>query len=166
MKAKRSVKGMLISACVLLVMVVSVILGGIAIWGIKSSTSMAIEEYKIAMNDGYNSEIKSEVQSVIHVLNTEYDRVQSGEITEEEAKENAKEIVRGMRYREDESGYFWIDDTDYVLVMHPILADQEGNNRYELEDQNGVMIIQEIMKVCQSAEKGDLTNSILRSRTE
>ena len=154
MKAKRSVKGMLISACVLLVMVVSVILGGIAIWGIKSSTSMAIEEYKIAMNDGYNSEIKSEVQSVIHVLNTEYDRVQSGEITEEEAKENAKEIVRGMRYREDESGYFWIDDTDYVLVMHPILADQEGNNRYELEDQNGVMIIQEIMKVCQSAEKG------------
>ena len=84
MKAKRSVKGMLISACVLLVMVVSVILGGIAIWGIKSSTSMAIEEYKIAMNDGYNSEIKSEVQSVIHVLNTEYDRVQSGEITEEE----------------------------------------------------------------------------------
>ncbi len=50
--------------------------------------------------------------------------------------------------------YFWIDDTDYVLVMHPILADQEGNNRYELEDQNGVMIIQEIMKVCQSAEKG------------
>lgn len=154
MKAKRSVKGMLISACVLLVMVVSVILGGIAIWGIKSSTSMAIEEYKVAMNDGYNSEIKSEVQSVIHVLNTEYDRVQSGEITEEEAKENAKEIVRGMRYREDESGYFWIDDTDYVLVMHPILADQEGNNRYELEDQNGVMIIQEIMKVCQSAEKG------------
>ena len=154
MQAKRSVKGMLISACVLLVMVVSVILGGIAIWGIKSSTSMAIEEYKIAMNDGYNSEIKSEVQSVIHVLNTEYDRVQSGEITEEEAKENAKEIVRGMRYREDESGYFWIDDTDYVLVMHPILADQEGNNRYELEDQNGVMIIQEIMKVCQSAEKG------------
>lgn len=154
MKAKRSVKGMLISACVLIVMVVSVILGGIAIWGIKSSTSMAIEEYKTAMNDGYNSEIKSEVQSVIHVLNTEYDRVQSGEITEEEAKENAKEIVRGMRYREDESGYFWIDDTDYVLVMHPILADQEGNNRYELEDQNGVMIIQEIMKVCQSAEKG------------
>lgn len=154
MKAKKSVKGMLIGTCVLLVMVVSVILGGIAIWGIKSSTSMAIEEYKTAMNDGYDAEIKSEVQSVIHVLNTEYSRVQSGEITEEEAKENAKEIVRGMRYREDESGYFWIDDTDYVLVMHPILPDQEGNNRYELEDQNGVMIIQEIMKVCQSAEKG------------
>ena len=51
MKAKRSVKGMLISTCVLLVMVVSVILGGIAIWGIKSSTSMAIEAAKKALQD-------------------------------------------------------------------------------------------------------------------
>lgn len=59
-----------------------------------------------------------------------------------------------MRYRDDRSGYFWIDDTDYNLVMHPILAEQEGNNRYDLEDQNGVMIIQEIMKVCNSADGG------------
>ena len=59
-----------------------------------------------------------------------------------------------MRYRDDQSGYFWIDDTDYILIMHPVLSEQEGNNRYELEDQDGVMIIQEIMKVCQSADKG------------
>ena len=38
--------------------------------------------------------------------------------------------------------------------MHPILPESEGENRYALEDQNGIMIIQEIMKVCQSAEKG------------
>lgn len=56
-----------------------------------------------------------------------------------------------MRYREDGSGYMWIDDTDYNLVMHPILPDQEGNNRYDLTDQNGVKIIQNIMK---SADAG------------
>ncbi len=59
-----------------------------------------------------------------------------------------------MRYRDDASGYFWIDDTDYILVMHPILVDQEGAYRFELEDPNGVMIIQQIMKTCQSEEKG------------
>ena len=59
-----------------------------------------------------------------------------------------------MRYGDAGDGYFWIDDTDYNLVMHPILPDQEGNNRYDLEDQNGVMIIQEIMKVAQSADGG------------
>ena len=47
-----------------------------------------------------------------------------------------------MRYGDDGSGYFWIDNTDYILVAHPILGEQEGNNRYDLEDQNGVKIIQ------------------------
>jgi methyl-accepting chemotaxis protein len=55
-----------------------------------------------------------------------------------------------MRYRDDGSGYMWIDDTDYILVMHPILPENEGNNRYDLEDQNGVMIIQNIMKAAEA----------------
>lgn len=71
-------------------------------------------------------------------------------MTETEAINRAKETLRAMRYREDGSGYLWIDDTDYNLVMHPILPEQEGNNRYELEDQNGVMIIPKIMKAAQA----------------
>ena len=114
-----------------------------SIFSIRNTTNMALTEYESAMDSGYNTEIKSEVQTVIAVLQAEYDKSQAGELTEEEAKAEAKEIVRAMRYRDDGSGYFWIDDTDYNLVMHPILAEQEGNNRYDLEDQNGVMIIQE-----------------------
>ena len=73
---------------------------------------MALTEYESAMDSGYNTEIKSEVQTVIAVLQAEYDKSQAGELTEEEAKAEAKEIVRAMRYRDDGSGYFWIDDTD------------------------------------------------------
>lgn len=106
------------------------------------------------MNEGYKAEIKSQVQSTMTVLEAEYNRYQAGEKTEEQAKYDAKEIIRAMRYRDDRSGYFWIDDTDYILVMHPILVDKEGDYRYELEDPNGVMIIQQIMKTCQGPEKG------------
>lgn len=140
--------------CLLLVLFTSVVLGATSIFSIKSTTDMAVSEYENAMDAGYDTEIKSEVQTVIAVLQAEYDRFQSGELTEEEAKEEAKEIVRAMRYRDDGSGYFWIDDTDYNLVMHPILVEQEGTNRYELEDQNGVMITQEVIKVCTGAEGG------------
>lgn len=140
--------------CLLLVLFTSVVLGATSIFSIKSTTDMAVSEYENAMDAGYDTEIKSEVQTVIAVLQAEYDRFQSGELTEEEAKEEAKEIVRAMRYRDDGSGYFWIDDTDYNLVMHPILVEQEGTNRYELEDQNGVMITQEVIKTCTSAEGG------------
>ena len=151
---RRSVKHTLTMTCLMLVLLASLLLGATSIFSIRNTTNMALTEYESAMDSGYNTEIKSEVQTVIAVLQAEYDKSQAGELTEEEAKAEAKEIVRAMRYRDDGSGYFWIDDTDYNLVMHPILAEQEGNNRYDLEDQNGVMIIQEIMKVCNSADGG------------
>lgn len=44
----------------------------------------------------------------------------------------------------------YVDDTDYNLVMHPVLSDQEGDNRYDLTDKNGTKIIQKIMKTAES----------------
>ena len=129
-------------------------IGGNAVFSIKSMAISAYDTYEKTVDEGYNTEIKSQVQSTISILQNEYDKYKAGEKTEEQAKNDAKESIRVMRYREDQSGYFWIDDTEYTLIMHPILSEQEGNNRYELEDQNGIMIIQEIMKVCQSEDKG------------
>lgn len=150
----KSVKMSLMSLCMGNVVLACLIIGIVAIVSIRSTTNMAVEDYENAMNDGYNQEIKSQVQSVITILQAEYDKYESGELSEKEAKEEAAEIVRTMRYGDEGGGYFWIDDTDYNLVMHPILPDQEGDNRYELEDQNGIMIVQEIMKAAQSADGG------------
>lgn len=150
----KSLKTTLVGICVLMGAIICVVIGLIGIITVKSISNDAYEKYATAKDEGYRTEIKSEVQSVLTILQAEYDKAESGKMTEREAKKEAAEIVRSMRYRDDGSGYFWIDDSDYTLVMHPILQDQEGTNRYELEDQNGVMIIQEIMKVCQSSEGG------------
>lgn len=150
----KSLKTTLVLVCAALGIVIGVVVGLIGVLTIKNISTDAYDEYAKAMDEGYRTEIKSQVQSVLAILQREYDKAASGELTEEEAKQEAAEIVRAMRYRDDDSGYFWIDDKEYTLIMHPILPEQEGNNRYDLEDQNGVMIIQEIMKVCQSADKG------------
>lgn len=130
----------------MIALVVSVTISTVAIYYIRSSTDMAYSNYENAMNHGYNTEIKSQVQSSLAVIEYYYNRYKAGELTETQAKNEAKEAVRKMRYRDDGSGYMWIDASDYTLVMHPILPQNEGQNRYTLEDQNGVMIIQEIMK--------------------
>lgn len=150
----RSLKTTLILVCSILGIIIGVAVGMIGVMTIRNISNDAYDQYVDAMDSGYRTEIKSQVQSVQTVLQAQYDRAAAGEMSEEQAKEEAKEIVRAMRYRDDKSGYFWIDDKDYTLIMHPILSEQEGTNRYGLEDQNGVMIIQEIMKVCQSADKG------------
>lgn len=113
-----------------------------------------LDLYEDTMQEGYKTEIKSQVQSSIAMIKGYYDQYQSGKCTEEEAKTLAKEAVRNLRYRDDGSGYMWIDDMDYNLVMHPILTDKEGTNRYELTDQNGVKIIQNIVKTVEKGKGG------------
>lgn len=153
-KKRGSLRWSITILCLIVVVLTAAAIGLNGIISIKQVSSQSYQTYESAMNAGYELEIKSQVQCTMAVLQSEYDMAQSGTKTEEQAKKDASEIIRAMRYRDDQSGYFWIDDTDYTLIMHPILADQEGSNRKDLEDQNGVMIIQEIMKVCQSAEKG------------
>ncbi len=146
----KSIKKSLTIMCTAIVTITLLVLGTISIIGIKSTSSLALSNYDEAMYDGYKTEIKSQIQAGIAIVQYYYDLSKSGSLTETQAKTQAKEAIRVMRYRDDGSGYIWIDDTDYNLVMHPILAQQEGNNRYNLEDQNGVMIIQEIMKVAKA----------------
>lgn len=149
-KGFKSFKFTLMGFALLIVLLTSVGLGATGIYCLNQSMAGSKQGYETAMNDGYRTEIRSQVQSSIAVIQYYYNMSAEGVVTEEEAKTMAMETIRNMRYRDDASGYMWIDDTDYNLVMHPILPEQEGNNRYELEDQNGVMIIQSIMKSAQA----------------
>ena len=121
-----------------------VIIAAVVFTDIKATMKEVL--YDVTL-DSYKSVISSEVQSAISITENYYELAQSGEFPEAEAQKKAMEVIRSIRYGDDNSGYLWIDGTDYTLLMHPILPDQEGNNRYELTDQNDVKIIQEIMKV-------------------
>lgn len=152
------------------IMIVSVFITAfIGLMGVDKMNENGIQNYDGAMNDGYNNEIKTQVQTVISLISHYYQLSESGKITEEEAKEQALEAVRNMRYGVDydkdgvNDGYFWIDSTDYTLVMHPILTEQEGDNRKEIKDQNGVYILQNIMK---TAEKGGGFNEFYFTKSD
>ena len=113
--------------------------------------------------ESYKTEVKSEVQSAVSVVSYYYDMSKAGKLSELTAKNQALEALRNLRYGDDGSGYFWVDGTDYTLIMHPILPDQEGTNRYDLTDQNGVKIIQSIMK---SAEAGGGFNEFYFTKSD
>ena len=144
----------LLTVTIVLVLVEAVILTIASQVGLHQMSSMTDKYYNEAMNNGYRTEIKSEVQTAIAVCEDYYKQQQAGTMTEEQAKNAAKETIRHMRYRDDGTGYFWIDARDYTLVMHPVLTKKEGTNRKDLQDQNGVMIIQSIMNSTESGEGG------------
>lgn len=140
--------------CAIVVAVTAVSIGLNTVMSIRELSETSYSTYEKAMLDGYKLEIRSQVQSTLSIVQGEYDKFKAGEKTEEQAKKDAADIVRVMRYRDDQSGYFWIDATDYTLVMHPIKTEDEGKNRKDMQDQNGVMITQQVVKVCQGEDKG------------
>lgn len=148
---KKSLAKKISLAISFVVLITSMILIGISALSLNEMESRVESILYDTTLESYKTEIKSEIQSALTTVQHYYDEVQSGVVTEVEAKKQALETLRALRYGDKGDGYIWVDDTDYNLVMHPILPDQEGTNRYDLTDQNGVKIIQEIMKV---ADKG------------
>ena len=146
----RSLTGMFILIICIMVSVPTIGLACLGVYQMRQSMQESVELYETSMFDGYQMEIKSQVQGALAVIQSYYDRSQSGELTEEEAQEMARDAVRAMRYRDDASGYLWIDGADYTLVVHPILTEQEGDNRYDMTDQNGVKVTQNIVAAAQA----------------
>ena len=151
-KGIKSLAVMVILVVFMLMAVNSICLGGLGIYFLSQSMRESAEQYEDTKDQDYRTEIKSQVQSAISVVQGYYDQAAAGNLTEEEAKTRAMEAIRSMRYRDDESGYIWIDAVDGTLVMHPILSDQEGTNRIDMTDPNGVKITQGIIDAAESGE--------------
>lgn len=97
----------------------------------------------------YDNSIKSEVESVISLLDSYYDDIQSGIYSQEEGMKLAADKIRDLRYGED--GYFWVDQSDGVNIVL-LGSDTEGTNRMDTEDVTGYRMVEDF--ITSSVEKG------------
>ncbi len=91
----------------------------------------------------YDKNIKNQVENAKSVLNHFYNQYRNGVLTEKEAKRIAVEIIRNMTYGTD--GYFWIDDTNYKLILLPPNPENEGMDRGNLKDAKGKRMVRELV---------------------
>lgn len=150
----KSIRTIMIVYSVAIVFLVAIFLDTILMVSMKNMQDNSAISITNSRMKGYDDSVKYQVQNVITLLNTIYKQQTDGFLTEKQAKAQAINLIKGLRYADDNSGYFWIDSLDYTLIAHPILPQNEGQNRYKLEDKNGVMIIQTILKVVTESDEG------------
>ena len=151
----RSLKGKIILMNVLILTLVAAVLGTVSILELNKSNSEAVNQYEILLRDDYDKNIKNQVENVITLLDGIYNKQVSGELTEAQAKEQGKYLVKTLRYNTD--GYFWIDATDATLIAHPISPQIEGKNRIDETDKSGNKLIQNIISIA-TKEGGGFTD--------
>ena len=92
------------------------------------------------------------VESAHGVLGYYYEKSQSGDLTEAEAQEQAMHLVEGMRY--EETDYFWINDMQPVMIMHPYVKKLEGTDISDFKDPNGKRLFVEFVNVVKAKGAG------------
>lgn len=80
------------------------------------------------------NQVKSQVESAYSLL--AFYAAQAPTIGEEAAKKNALEAISSLRY--GDSGYFWVNDMDVTLLMHPFKPQLEGKSLKMATDPNGL----------------------------
>lgn len=140
-----SIKKQLMVIVSLVVLVSVGTLGAINLYFFNDIRSKTVESTETELFRNYDAKIKELVETAEGVLEKYNTLYEEGELTLEEAQNRAKEIIRVLRYGQDDVGYFWIDNEDYVNILLPPAPDAEGNSREDLQDTTGAYIVQELV---------------------
>ncbi|HEX4309942.1 MAG TPA: methyl-accepting chemotaxis protein [Acidobacteriaceae bacterium] len=84
----------------------------------------------------------------------QYHEEQIGALTEQQAQKNARDMLRVMRY--GDQNYLWINDLRPVMVMHPFKPELEGHDLSNLKDPQGISIFVEFVRLARQNGGGIL----------
>lgn len=88
-----------------------------------------------------------------HALIVHYGEMeQAGALSREDAQAAAKAAVKALRY--EQGDYFWINDYDARIIMHPIKPELEGKNLATFEDAEGTRLFSEFASTVKRAGAG------------
>jgi methyl-accepting chemotaxis protein len=128
---------------VLLVAVISIV--ALMSFSLKTTYEMQIREKQ--------QKTQHIVESAISLVDHFYQQYKSGSITETEAKSGATAAIEKLRY--NKTDYFWINDLDAIMIMHPIKPSLNGKNLYGLKDKEGKQFFKSFVDIVKAKGAGN-----------
>jgi methyl-accepting chemotaxis protein len=173
-----TIKLKLLLLVILAILTISVIIGFEAIYNIKAVSEENIKNYRTEAYKNKEDELKNYVSMAIKTAESYHKRTEpakikkevstylkdqtnfifsiieqeykhnKGVLSEQELKNRIKTIVSESRY--GKNGYFWINDTNAVIIDHPIKPQLNGKDLSNFKDKGGKKIFSEFVKVTES----------------
>ncbi len=98
------------------------------------------------------TELKHLTEFAVGIVKEEYEASQAGSVTAEEAKRRAAARIGKIRYGHKD--YFWINDLEPKMVMHPTKPELNGKSLVDFKDPNGVRLFVEFVNVVKRSGDG------------
>ncbi|MFO7727000.1 MAG: cache domain-containing protein [Desulfonatronovibrio sp.] len=72
--------------------------------------------------------------TALGVLDHYHQLEQKGDLTRQKAQDRALQIIKSMTFGNERQDYFWINDFEPRMIMHPFRPDLEGRNLAGIQD--------------------------------
>lgn len=124
----------------------------ISIIGLLTASSYLVwNEYQQSRQDRERL-VLNMVEVASSVLNWAYQFETSGKMPREEAQALAKASIAQMRYGKND--YFWINDMDVNIVMHPIKPELNGKSGSAIRDPKGLAVFVAVVEKVRKDKAG------------
>ncbi|MFW6428620.1 MAG: methyl-accepting chemotaxis protein [Desulfosalsimonas sp.] len=144
----KSIRQMSLRAKMVALSVCPVIAVALIVWAVSSNS----------LEKGIYGEKKEKTEELaevtLSILTDYHEKQKEGELTEEQAKNRAKEAVRSLRYGPQMKDYFWIQNSEPEIVMHPFSPDLEGENVSDMTDPDGLNLFVEFARKVENEGAG------------
>ncbi|WP_432408043.1 methyl-accepting chemotaxis protein [Wukongibacter sp. M2B1] len=144
-KIRWGIKNKILISLIGLSIVLTIILMFVSNLMIDRVKNQVIGKMDNQLREDYDVMVKSEVEIVVSMLEKINSKVQKGEISLSEGKELGADLIRGLKYGEDGSGYFWADTSKGINVAFLGDKEVEGKSRLNLQDTKGTYVIKEVI---------------------
>ncbi|RAH31966.1 cache domain-containing protein, partial [Vibrio vulnificus] len=85
------------------------------------------------------------VEAAVSLQQHYYQQEQAGRFTREEAQTQAKAAISQLRYEKED--YFWINDDQPNMIMHPMKPQLNGKSLSAVKDPTGKALFVEMVSV-------------------
>ena len=139
----RSIASRIIALAIGSALIVTILLAGLFIVTIESSSRGQISALEKTLRDDYDLAIKQEVETAATLLAEVGVLRDSRELSAATGRNLAVTLLRSLRYGNE--GYFWADTPAGVNVVYPGHPEVEGTNRLDQVDVKGFALFKAII---------------------
>ncbi|WP_047391687.1 methyl-accepting chemotaxis protein [Chitinibacter sp. ZOR0017] len=123
------------------------VLSILALLGMALLSGLDLLHLRESMREERMMKVKSQVETAAGVIGHFRTLSQKGVLSAADAQKAAVEALRNVRF--DKTDYFFIFDTNQVYRLMPTKPEFEGQNKSDLKDSNGKLILKEMTAAAQ-----------------
>jgi len=128
-----------------------IILAGMLLTLVVITGVFLISQKRVMLEDRM-TKTRHLVESAHGVMVAWQNKVEAGELELAAAQKAAAATIEGLRY--EEKDYFWINDMEPRMIMHPNAKKLEGESLVDFVDPNGTKLFVEMVKVVRADGAG------------